>query len=283
VTTFLTLEKAGGQPVELYVFQRGGQVWRYTDRQRAITVNGFTYEPATITRAPQTDSAEEARSTITVTLDRAVPVVAALLQGTPGYRRTTLAISRFQPGATDMAVIGRGDIASVRQKGETVEVTVSQIGYLLQLAVPRLTFQGTCNHTVYDPFCGIDPTPFTFTGTVAGVLAPGAVGGSPDGYGIQFTVATSPAEFGDADYFAAGYLIAGDQAAFVVSHTIASGTALLVLLGPLPPALILGASVLCVAGCDRSQETCIAKFNNLANFFGFPLMPTRDPFQTAME
>lgn len=281
--SFITLEKAGGQPVELYVFQRAGQVWRYTDRQRAITVDGFSYEPATITRAPQTDSAEEARSTITVTLDRAVPVVAALLQGAPRYQRTTVAIYRFQPGATDKAVIGRGDVASVRQKGETVEVTVSQIGYLLQLVVPRLTFQGTCNHAVYDPFCGIDPTPFMFTGTVAAVLAPGAVGGADDGYTIQFTTATSPTQFGQAGYFALGYLVAGDQVAFVISHTVASGTASLVILGPPPAALIVGASVICIKGCDRSQAMCIADFNNLANFFGFPLMPTRDPFQTAME
>lgn len=281
--TFLMLEKAGGKPVELFIFSRAGQVWRYTDGQRAVTVNGLSYEPATIARSAQTDSSEEARSTITVTLDRSVPVVAALLQGSPSYRRTTVAIFRYQPGASDKAAIGRGDVASVRRHGETAEVTVSQIGYLTQLAFPRLTFQGTCNHAVYDPYCGVDKSAFTFTGTVSGILAAGAVGGSPDGPGIQFTVASSPAEFGTAGYFSVGYLVAGGDIAFVISHTVASGTALLVLLGPVPPALILGASVLCVAGCDRSKGTCIAKFNNLKNYLGFDLMPTRDPFQTAME
>lgn len=281
--TFLTLEMAGGKPVELFVFARAGQVWRYTDGQQAVTVNGFSYEPATITRSAQTDSSEEARSTIMVTLDRSVPVVAALLQGMPSYRRTTVAVFRYQPGATDKAIIGRGDVAAVRQHGESVEVTVSQIGYLTQLVIPRLTFQGTCNHAVYDPYCGVDKAAFTFTGVVAGILAPGAVGGSPDGPGIQFTVSTSPAQFGTAGYFSVGYLVAGSDIAFVIAHTVASGTALLVLLGPVPAALIVGASVLCVAGCDRSKGTCIAKFNNLQNYLGFDLMPTRDPFQTAME
>jgi len=276
--SFLSLEKAGGKPVELYVFQFGTSFWRYTDGRAALTVNGLAYQPAAISRSAQVDSQEAAQSTITVTLDRRLPVVAGMLTGPPGYRQSSLAIFRYQPGATDKALIGRGQISSVRWRGTTVEVTLLQAQSLLQQAVPRLTYLPTCNHLVYDAYCGIDPAGFTFSGTVASVLARGALGGSPDGPAVTITVAGAPTQFGTAGYFTAGYFRFDGQPTFIIAHTVTSGVALLVALSAIPNGVVPGTALPCTAGCDRTYEMCQTKFDNLANFLGFPWMPTKDPF-----
>ncbi|OGS01547.1 MAG: hypothetical protein A2V88_02670 [Elusimicrobia bacterium RBG_16_66_12] len=44
------------------------------------------------------------------------------------------------------------------------------------------------------------------------------------------------------------------------------------------PALAPGDTVVVVAGCDRTEATCVAKFNNFGNYLGFPRLPTRNPF-----
>jgi uncharacterized phage protein (TIGR02218 family) len=43
---------------------------------------------------------------------------------------------------------------------------------------------------------------------------------------------------------------------------------------PLP--LLAGDQVRIVAGCDKSADTCVAKFDNLLNFQGFPDIPGED-------
>jgi len=38
------------------------------------------------------------------------------------------------------------------------------------------------------------------------------------------------------------------------------------------------ANVILYPGCDHTRNTCKAKFNNLANFGGFPWIPGKNPF-----
>ena len=54
--------------------------------------------------------------------------------------------------------------------------------------------------------------------------------------------------------------------------SVAAGTALN-LVYPLPLAPAAGDSFTVYAGCDHTQNTCAARFSNLANFRGFPYVP----------
>ncbi|HXE59671.1 MAG TPA: phage BR0599 family protein [Gemmatimonadaceae bacterium] len=281
--SFLSLEQAGGKPVELFVFQQGTNYWRYTDGQAPVTVNDLTYQPAVIARGEQSDSQERAQATITVTLDRALPVVRGMLFGSPFYRVSTVAVFRFQPGATDKALIGRGQISGVRFRGTTVEVTISHAASLLQRPVPRLTYLPTCNLMTYDAYCGIDPAAFTFNGTVASVLAQNDPLGSPDGPSVTVTTSGAPSEFATAGYFTAGFFTFQGQPTFLIAHTVASGVALLVALAAIPAGVAPGTVLAFTAGDDHSYETCLQKFNNLAHFLGFPFMPTKDPFTQGLR
>jgi uncharacterized phage protein (TIGR02218 family) len=281
--SFLTREKAGGKPIELYVFQRGTEYWRYTDDRSAVTVNGLAYQPATISRSAQTDSQEESQSTVTVTLDHALPVVAGMLSGPADYRIASLAIFRYQPGSTDKALVARGRLSSVRWRGASVEVTLTQMGALLQLPVLRKTYLPTCNHMVYDEYCQKDPADFTFSGTVAAIFAKGAAGGSPDGPSFTVTVSGAPAEFGTATYFAAGFFTFDGQPTYLIAHTVETGVALLVALDTIPAGIAVGTVLPCTAGCDGAYATCLSKFNNLANYFGFPFMPTKNVYTQGLR
>ena len=277
--SFLSLERAGGKPVELYVFQRGTEFWRYTDGRSAVTVNGLAYQPGAITRSAQTDSQEESQSTVTVTLHHALPVVAGMLTGPPGYRPATLAIFRYQAGATDKALVARGRISGARWRGATVEVTLLQTASLLQQPVPRLTYLPTCNHVVYDAYCQKNPLDFTYGGNVTSILARGDPAGSPDGPSVLVDLG-GPDVFAQPGFFTAGYFsrtIPASDPRFIIAHTVVSSFALIVSMSDFPPDMTLG-SMEFTAGCDGSIGTCQTKFDNLANFLGFPYMPTKNPF-----
>ncbi len=291
--SFLGLEQAGGSPVELFVFQQGTNYWRYTDGQAPVTVNGLTYQPAVIARSQQVDSQERAQARITITLDRKLPVVSDMLMGNPFYRPATAAVFRFQPGATDKALIGRGRISSTRYRGTAVEVTITQAAALLQQPVPRLTYTAKCNHILYDAFCQMDPSLFTFNNVVTGVLPKNDPAGSPDGPAIQFNSlaatggppAVAAAAFGTAGYFAGGYFLADGQPVYVIAHLFdsATDTATLVLFVERPASVVVGVTLAVTAGCDHSYETCLQKFNNLKNFLGFPFMPTKNVYTQGLR
>jgi hypothetical protein len=48
------------------------------------------------------------------------------------------------------------------------------------------------------------------------------------------------------------------------------------------PKILVGDNVTLTAGCDRTRATCVAKFNNLANFMGFPYIPTKNPYSSGL-
>jgi hypothetical protein len=52
----------------------------------------------------------------------------------------------------------------------------------------------------------------------------------------------------------------------------------LVAMTALPSTLSVGDAVTIYPGCDGSYATCLNKFANLKNFFGFPFMPNKNPF-----
>ena len=54
--------------------------------------------------------------------------------------------------------------------------------------------------------------------------------------------------------------------------SVAAGVAL-TLIYPLPVAPAVGDAFTVYAGCDHTQATCQSRFNNLANFRGFPFVP----------
>jgi hypothetical protein len=278
-TPYAVLESAGGKPLELFRFVSGSNVYTYTSGDVPTTFNAGagseTYTPVTLKRASVLSSSEASKLELEIGFGVEVPLTALFVNGAaPGP--VSCQVFRFQRGAdlsgglgTDQIVssyIGVVAAAAWQNAEATLSVTPSQ--RTLQQTIPIFRMQQQCNHALYDAGCTITKAAFSLTGVIASVDVTGTIIGITMG-------ATAQA----VPYYAGGLLtIAGVGTGFVETHNNSTGTALNVsLLTPLP-GLAVGATVTMNPGCDRSFQTCVQKFANGTNFFGFPYINPTDPW-----
>ncbi len=264
--TFAALEAAGGEPIELVTFTQGTSQWRYCSSESSVTVGGVQYDPAVMRVGSHPDSQESTAAALVIRLGYATPVIAAAFQGVLPASRTVVRVLRHQVGASggdDPAITLVGEVSSVAFKADAVEVSVALIPALLRRQMPRVILQRTCNNSLYDQVCGLNKENFATAATVGSVNADGtltvaAAAGQPNGYYSTGLIK----------------LVSTGVLTWIFQHT---GTTL-VPFGPLPPGITAGSAIKIYAGCDKSRATCIARFNNLPRFMGFPDIPNRDPF-----
>lgn len=134
--------------------------------------------------------------------------------------------------------------------------------------VPRLYFSRRCNHVLYGPGCGLDRDhpAFTFATTIAAL----------DPVQREILVTGQKADVG-GDYFSAGHIsvpILGLH--FTVGWSAHDAANTKLKLTTWHPELVLGQSVVVLAGCRHTVADC-RRFGNVANFGGFPHVPNRNP------
>ncbi|GIX24913.1 MAG: hypothetical protein KatS3mg122_2144 [Caldimonas sp.] len=93
--------------------------------------------------------------------------------------------------------------------------------------------------------------------------------------GRQVELASLPPEV--AGMLAGGWLQTPAGARHMIVSESTAGVELLYPVGLAPQT-----PVELVAGCDHSMPTCAARFDNLANYGGFPFIPTKNPFSTGV-
>jgi uncharacterized phage protein (TIGR02218 family) len=153
----------------------------------------------------------------------------------------------------------QGRVSTVDHVGRTqATLTVASDLVILDYDMPRNLFSATCLHVLYDSGCGV----------VRGTYS---VDGSCGAGSNSSTIYWSGARAGDAQ----GSLVFTSGANANVRSTIKSVGAgsLYNLMYPLPFAPTVGDAFNVAYGCDHTQATCQSKFNNLANFRGFPFVP----------
>jgi len=155
-------------------------------------------------------------------------------------------------------ILFKGLFLSIKAGALVASATVANDLRYLDQPMPRNVYALRCNHTLYDSGCGLSKASFATPGTVqagttAGVIASGvALAAHMQGL-ILFTS-------GAADGIQA-------QVLDVNSGAIA-------LAYPLPVTPNVGDSFSLYSGCDHTTATCQAKFSNLANFRGYPFIPS---------
>ena len=132
---------------------------------------------------------------------------------------------------------------------------------LLDVELPRNKWQASCINQLYDGGCGLARVSWED----AGVVASGSTK-----LVINWASAT-PA------YYWQGTVLftSGVNAGFTRTIKNSTGTTL-VLSYPLPNTPGTGDTFTCVPGCDKTMTTCEDRFSNLANFKGFPYIPTAE-------
>jgi uncharacterized phage protein (TIGR02218 family) len=132
------------------------------------------------------------------------------------------------------------------------------------------TYTSSCRHQLYDQpapgrigACMVDPAPFTFTGTVSAINIPK----------WQFEFTGTALGKGET-YFSSGQItftsgLNNGLSTIIKSHEVGS-TEVFKLFLPTAFVIPVGTTFIVKAGCDKTFETCKAKFNNVLNHGGFP-------------
>lgn len=255
----------GSKPVELYRFTRGLSIWTYTTADTAITYSGEIYAPVAMKRGALPQNDEKDNSVLDLYLDPALDIVSQFISGATPTPTNLVVIRRHRDEAvvSEQAVIFDGQVGVVEFTEAETHFICVPIQKALGRKVPRILYQTTCNNMLYDQFCGVNPALFTFAGHISAMV------------GRVLTVPEAAAK--PDGYYNGGFVTDGSTFAFIQTHV---GTQLLLL--ATSPLILVGDLITTTAGCDRNQATCVAKFNNLDNFMGWPYIPDKNPYLTSL-
>lgn len=182
-----------------------------------------------------------------------------------GYQiiRTRVFLNSWSPADTASPIGGvtlfQGRVGNVDSVGRTTaKITVNSELVLLDLQMPRNLYASSCQHVVYDSGCALIKSAYGTTGTVAA--------GSTNSI-INWSRASGSYAQGTLTF------TSGVNTGVTVNIKNAVAGASLTLAFPLLNAPSTGDAFTAYFGCDHTIGTCQGRFNNLANFRGFPFVP----------
>lgn len=169
-------------------------------------------------------------------------------------------------GASDADRIFKGLVIGVDVEGRYSTLTCASEMSLLKTMGLRRTFSRRCSNQLFEPdSCGVDPTTFTHTASVAGVM------------GVTVDVGRA-GEFDDG-YFDSGTFKRSSTGEWrtIMKHV---GTTL-TLMAPFNN-LQAGEDIIIRAGCDHKIATCHEKFNNKRRCQCWANVPAINPVTTRL-
>lgn len=254
-------EKVKRKPVELYhIWEDGGDNWYYTSGDVAVSYDGNTYNPATISRDSVRYNSQLEAQTMEIKVSYLEPATVNFLSMNPVKILwvSCMKLHRDQSPLEAMVVF-IGQIKTVGFKGVQAKVNCVGFEHFLKKTIPTWRYQLNCNHNVFDDKCGLTKSSYKTTTTV-----------TLDSTGLII----SSADFGTKDdgYFTGGEIEFGDESRTAVAHEGNDVTLMYRFLGDVD-----GQSIGAYPGCDGRVETCRDKYSNVNNFLGFPFIPTENP------
>jgi len=242
---------------DLYRFEEATTVHTFTSGNREIVHNSETYIPIPIGRSDIKITAELGKSSIEVKISLkntlAKTWVATVLE--VPIRLTVFTIVDSDPAVT--AWIGR--MTSVKSSKKDAIFVINSDATLMNRSGLRKRFQRTCPYALYGKGCFVDENSFSTAGTVLSrddlVITIAEAALEPDGFYTGGMIRASNGKL--------RYIIAHVGTAITISRDL--------------PGLI-DDNVTLFLGCNRTRADCTDKFNNLANFGGYPFIPLKNPF-----
>ncbi len=252
---------------ELYEFtQSGGPPRRFTSALAPITGIDLNtvYPPATIIRdkVKQTQDATKSNVSLTVPITF-LPAIDFRASGIIAPMLVTIfrAIVNEEGVVTSQNVLWKGRVVSLQYKDDNYELNLESIYTMMKRPGLRPRCETLCRHILFDNRCGADQTAHTLTGVVTATTGDTiVVSGLPSGVNLIGGVAT-----------------AGLSPRAIKAVTQSNGATTVALSSALP-GVSIGANVTFTRGCNHTREDCLNVFSNIANYGGFPYIPTRNPF-----
>lgn len=153
-----------------------------------------------------------------------------------------------------------GVVSDLKADGGRVAMTVSGQTIYLQSSFPRNYVLPQCNHALFDAGCTLLKTNFAVNDAVDSATS---------------TTVTAASLTQASGYFALGSITFTSGALKGLTRFVkAFSGGVLTLLYPLPSLPAAGDTFTAYPGCDKLQNTCSTKFDNLPHFRGYPYAPT---------
>ncbi len=224
----------------------------------SVLVDGLRFKCATGLDVDQQQITVSARPTDTI---GGVPFLQAVRNGVLDgceIQRERAFLSSWTAAPIGSVILFKGRLGTIDNIGRTTAtMTVNSDLTLLDLNMPRNLYMPACNHVLFDSGCGVVKNTYSANGTV----------------GSGVTNAVIPWSSASSAY-AQGTITFTSGINAGVSATIKSATSsALTLAYPLQTVPAAGDAFTASQGCDHTMSSCQSKFNNLANFRGFPFVP----------
>lgn len=246
---------------------KDGTIFGFTDHEMVLVVDGVEYVPA-----PGLNSVKYTATADTQVSNQNVSA------GWVEVPEDDLRGGRVDNAEIEAAWVSWADPSAgklVTFQGRVGEITYDETGFNVDIvsfmkALERhvgWTYTAECRHRLFSlpaagtlGGCMVDPTGFTFTGTVTEVITP------------KWKIGFSGAAVGKGEgYFSAGQItftsgLNTGLSTIIKTHTPETFELFL------PTAFVIpvGTTFTVQAGCDKKVETCKNKFSNILNYGGYP-------------
>ena len=241
-----------------------GWVRGFTDHDRELVVDGLTYVAST----GFLPSAIKTASDLSVdNLDvdgflddaalRAEDLIAGLFDGA----RIEVFIVNWADLGQGRLLLRKGFLGEIKRADQRFSAEIRGLSNPLQQTAGKL-YSRLCRVDLGSSECGVALGPRTDTYAVTQVIA-------ADTVRIVTARATGFFTFGKATFTTGANAGAVNEVLLHDGQTIR-------LFVPMPRPIVVGDQIVLVAGCDKTPETCNAKFANILNFRGEPHIPGND-------
>lgn len=254
----------GSEPIELYQFDREGTTtWRYTSGDENVVYLGQTYTAIPIKRNKIEQSQDVNRASLTVTMSSEQDFIQQFITS-PLFARIGITIKRYHYDDTGVVVLWTGRIINVFQKEKTADIKCESSYSSLQRPTLRRVYSLNCPHLLYgpSPLCQVVQTNFETETILSGIS------------GLTIT----SADFGlQVDGYFVGGLVESSESGTVTRRFITHHVGDVLTLNLPLYNTIIGGTVKAYPGCGHNVTDCNDKFNNIANYGGFPYVPVKNP------
>ena len=241
-----------------------GWIRGFTDHDRELVVDGLTYVAST----GFLPSAIKTASDLSVdNLDvdgflddaalRAEDLIAGLFDGA----RIEVFIVNWADLGQGRLLLRKGFLGEIKRADQRFSAEIRGLSNRLQQTAGKL-YSRLCRVDLGSSECGVTLGPRTDTYAVTQVIA-------ADTVRIVTARATGFFTFGKATFTTGANAGAVNEVLLHDGQTIR-------LFVPMPRPIVVGDQIVLVAGCDKTPETCNAKFANILNFRGEPHIPGND-------
>ena len=168
--------------------------------------------------------------------------------------------------STHCMVAERGIISSFTFRGTEIGAALTPEAFHEDRAIPRYYFQRRCNHVLYGTGCGLNKNSFKFESEIVAIdpaqkeiIIEGQASGVPE---TRFNM-------GHLYHEATGFF-------FTIAWSKYEGTDTKLKLITWHPEIAIGDELTAFYGCQHTTADCTL-FGNIANFGGFPYVPSTNP------